>query len=191
LNTYYLQTLLTPEFRNRLAVRILPFPYHNYIPIALHRPLFAPVLQSFQGATEALQEFYVDAFERQRPAGLDVVYSLDSVAVWPTDGIRGPSRSSAIGVRFVDDRSDELALNVISDTGDQNSVLVPRFVMYGGWSTSLILANRKNDSATGIVKIYSASGRPMPITLNGVTSSEFRYSVPPSQTFVFSPTALR
>jgi len=152
LNTYYLQTLLTPEFRNRLAVRILPFPYHNYIPIALHRPLFAPVLQSFQGATEALQEFYVDAFERQRPAGLDVVYSLDSVAVWPTDGIRGPSRSSAIGVRFVDDRSDELALNVISDTGDQNSVLVPRFVMYGGSSTFLILSNRKNDSAAGTAR---------------------------------------
>jgi len=493
-------TLLTPEFRNRPAVPILPFPYHNYIPIALHRPLFAPVLQSFQGATEALQEFYVDALERQRPAGLDVVYSLDSVAVWPIDGIpiitrvprifeylythfqlasigeqkeghyilhprenakrplaqgleftatrsddgsgslslkqpstcglirleltatysparlllrpagvelvfkkgsqpilgtfarpaylnkpfttyvslmepaafyqlfgesviwskawdnleyrpektdvlgtapqkvemtrlecvdpqrfleapadetlfpelmtgtskegyvvltpdskqvpeltarlaysgvggrrlyayltgkpantvyatsvdslpsnnigfalanpgqveiqvqvtyddghgvrlaslkippghrttkllaellpsipqtlagtieiRGRSRFSAIGVRFVDDRFDELAMNdsLTSDTGDQNSVLVPRFVMYGGWSTSLILANRKNDSATGIVKIFSASGRPMPITLNGVTSSEFRYSVPPSQTFVFSPTALR
>ena len=64
---------------------------------------------------------------------------------------------TAIGVRFVDDRFDELAMNdsLISDTGDQNSVLVPRFVMYGGWSTSLILANRKNDSATGIVKILS------------------------------------
>ncbi|PYR99881.1 MAG: hypothetical protein DMG12_19345 [Acidobacteria bacterium] len=84
--------ILGPESRARRTIPILPFPYENYIPIVLRRPLFAPVLQSYSAATEALQRFYIKALERQRPVGLDVVYGLDSVAVWPVDGIQTISR---------------------------------------------------------------------------------------------------
>src|SRR5206468_11385272 len=84
--------ILGPEARARRTIPILPFPYENYIPIVLRRPLFAPVLQSYSAATEALQRFYIKALERQRPVGLDVVYGLDSVAVWPVDGIQTISR---------------------------------------------------------------------------------------------------
>ena len=73
-------------------VPIAPFPYENYIPIALHRPLLAPVLQSYSSGTDALQRFYVDTLERQRANGIEVVYGLDSVAAWPVDGIQAISR---------------------------------------------------------------------------------------------------
>jgi len=84
-------TLLAPELRGR-TTPMLPFPYENYIPVVLKRPLLAPVLQSYSAPTEALQRFYVDAIDRQRSNGLDVVYGLDSVATWPVDEVQTITR---------------------------------------------------------------------------------------------------
>jgi hypothetical protein len=86
-------TLLDAEFLARTSVPILPFPYENYIPALLKRPLLAPVLQSYSASTAALQRFYVDTVERQRASGgVDVVYGLDAIAAWPVDGVQAITR---------------------------------------------------------------------------------------------------
>jgi hypothetical protein len=85
--------MLAPDLHSASDHRpLLAFPYENYIPIVLQRPLVAPVLQSYSASTEALQRYYVDSVEKQRHDGLDVVYGIDTVAVWPVDGVQTVSR---------------------------------------------------------------------------------------------------
>ena len=79
------QTLRSSEFRNNRRA-ILPFPYEDYIAIALRRPLLAPVLQGYAALTPSLQRFYVDAVEKQRTKGLDIIYGVDEIAAWAVDG---------------------------------------------------------------------------------------------------------
>jgi hypothetical protein len=64
--------------------RVLPFPHELYIPVKLQRRLFAPVFQSFNASTEALQHFYVERLQSAHP-DLTVVYGMDHIAS-PTVG---------------------------------------------------------------------------------------------------------
>jgi hypothetical protein len=82
--------LLSPELRS--GGPLLAFPYENYIPIVLKRPLLAPVLQSYIALTPSLQRFYVDAIERHRPQGAQIVYGVDNLGVWPVDGVPAVTR---------------------------------------------------------------------------------------------------
>ena len=64
--------------------RVLPFPHELYIPVKLQRRLFAPVFQSFNASTKALQDFYVDRLKAPGQ-NLTVIYGMDHV-VSPTLG---------------------------------------------------------------------------------------------------------
>jgi len=75
------------------------------------------------------------------------------------------------------------------ETTDQNTVVFPQFVMHGGWATALILANRAEGTAKGRIEIFSSNGDPMPVTLNGITSSTYAYFIPPGNVFMLSPGA--
>ena len=74
---------------------------------------------------------------------------------------------------------------------DQNTVVFPQFVMHGGWATALILSNRAESTAKGRIEIFSSNGDPMPVTLNGITSSTYAYSIPPGNVFMLAPGARR
>jgi hypothetical protein len=82
--------LLSPELRR--GGPLLAFPYENYIPIVLKRPLLAPVLQSYAALTPSLQQFYINAIERQRAQSVQIVYGIDGIAVWAVDGVPAVTR---------------------------------------------------------------------------------------------------
>ena len=88
--------LITPGLRDRQDVSVLAFPYDNYITVGLRRPFFAPVLESYAASTEPLEQYYVRALERQRRAGLEIVYSLDKGLVPPVGGVQAITRSPIV-----------------------------------------------------------------------------------------------
>src|SRR5262249_8579932 len=67
-------SLVTPDLADRRDVSILAFPYDNYISVGLRRPLFAPVLETYAASTDTLELYYLRALDRQRLAGLEIVY---------------------------------------------------------------------------------------------------------------------
>jgi hypothetical protein len=97
----------------------------------------------------------------------------------------------AVAIQFIGDRFQEVVMDpaVTSNKGKHTPILFPQFVMYGGWATTLILSNATDATATGRIKIFSATGLPMPVSLNGVTASEFKYSVSPHKAYTLSPVA--
>jgi len=89
-------SLVTPDLADRRDVSILSFPYDNYISVGLRRPFFAPVLESYAASTEPLEQYYVRALDRQRRAGLEIVYGLDRGLVPPVDGLQAITRSPIV-----------------------------------------------------------------------------------------------
>jgi hypothetical protein len=82
--------LLPPELTLRALQSerpLLPFPHEDYIPVVLHRPVLAPVFQSFQASVPSLHRFYIQQMEK---AGddLDVMYGVNS----DLDGVQSISR---------------------------------------------------------------------------------------------------
>jgi len=75
---------------------MLAFPYHNYIPVLLGRPIVAPILQNYSAGTLSLQDFYVRTLERYKQTGLDVVYAVDHFGAWPVDGVQAIARTPAV-----------------------------------------------------------------------------------------------
>jgi hypothetical protein len=73
---------------------LLAFPYEIYIPIALQRPIVAPIPMAYNASTEALQQFYVQRLERER--NLNVIYGLDGVVSTAVDGIQIITRAPVI-----------------------------------------------------------------------------------------------
>jgi hypothetical protein len=84
------------EDAGRSSVPMLAFPYHNYIPIVLGRPLVAPVLQNYSTGTELLQDFYVRELARRQTTGLDVVYAVDGISAWAVDTVQAITRTPAV-----------------------------------------------------------------------------------------------
>jgi len=89
-------SLVTPDFADRRDIPMLSFPYDNYISMGLHRPFFAPVLESYAASTESLERYYVRALDSRRRAGLEVVYSLDKGEVPPVSGLQAITRTPII-----------------------------------------------------------------------------------------------
>jgi len=58
--------------------------------------LFAPVLESYAASTNAMERYYIQALERQRSAGLDIVYGLDGGIVPYVGDIQAISRTPGI-----------------------------------------------------------------------------------------------
>jgi hypothetical protein len=70
-------SLVTPDLEDRSKIPLLAFPYDNYIPAGLRRPIFAPLLESYAVATPVLEQRYVQALEKKQRAGLEIVYGPD------------------------------------------------------------------------------------------------------------------
>ena len=74
---------------------ILPFPFEDYVVIALKRPLVAPVLQSYAAHTELLQQKYVAQLEQKKNT-FEVVYGLDGIGSGKLDGVAAITRTPII-----------------------------------------------------------------------------------------------
>jgi hypothetical protein len=80
----------------RLGVPVLTFPYENHIAVGVRRRVFAPVLESYASSTDFLQRYYIDALDRQRQAGLDIIYGTDGGVVPLLGDIQGITRTPRI-----------------------------------------------------------------------------------------------
>ncbi len=85
-------SLMTPDLADRRNISTLAFPNDNYISVGLRRPFFAPVLESYALSTQPLEQYYVRALDRQRRAGLEIVYGLDI----PVGGLQATTRSPTV-----------------------------------------------------------------------------------------------
>jgi hypothetical protein len=63
----------------------------------------------------------------------------------------------------------------------------PQFALGGGWATQLSIVDAKGISATGRIAFFDNTGQPTAVTMNGETASVFRYTVPPSGSFLLAP----
>jgi hypothetical protein len=62
--------------------------------------------------------------------------------------------------------------------------LFPHFADGGGWTTQIVLVNPTEEAMNGSVGFFSpgagaTAGQPAPVTIDGQTSAEFAYSIPP------------
>src|SRR5262245_2940350 len=87
---------MSSDSADRQGVPVLAFPYENHIVAGVRRPLFAPVLESYASSTESLERYYIDALDRQRQAGLDIIYGPDGGAVPLIGGIQGITRTPRV-----------------------------------------------------------------------------------------------
>ena len=90
---------------------------------------------------------------------------------------------SAIALRgFTNERSEFLMTSVpVGEVTNSSpgTVTIPHFADGGGWKTSVVVMNPTDGTITGEVRPYSQNGQPLAMTLNGVTSDVFSYSIPP------------
>jgi hypothetical protein len=150
--------LLSPELLR--GGPLLAFPYENYIPIVLNRPLLAPVLQSYAALTPALEQFYIDAIDRQRPKGVQVVYGIDGVGVWAVDGVPSVTRVPLIFeylYRHFDMKSatENRTRHMILDERKHERQLIFRDLPYGTdrWSNSSGIARLTEPTSCGLLRI--------------------------------------
>jgi len=71
--------------------------------------------------------------------------------------------------------------------GGANAILLPQFVMGGGWATLLALVNPSSTTVTGRINVFDTNGQPLAVKLNGDTKTTFTYSIPAGGTFVLGP----
>ena len=71
--------------------------------------------------------------------------------------------------------------------GGANAILLPQFVMGGGWATQVALVNTSGTAATGRIDVFDTNGQPKGVKLNGDTKSTFTYSIPAGGTFILAP----
>jgi hypothetical protein len=74
---------------------LLIFPYQNYLAVAAGRRLVAPVIQSYQATTPALQRTYCERLAARRD-DTQVLYALDGVVSVALDGVQNVSRTPRI-----------------------------------------------------------------------------------------------
>jgi hypothetical protein len=89
-------SLMTPDLADRRDVPVLPFPYDNYVAAGLGRPFFAPVLESYAASTASLERYYIQALDRRRRVGIDVIYGQDTTLVPPVAGVQAITRTPVI-----------------------------------------------------------------------------------------------
>ncbi len=71
--------------------------------------------------------------------------------------------------------------------GGTAAAMFPQFAVGGGWASQLMLLNRTPGVISGRVDVFDPAGNPMSVTLNNVTSSTFRYSIPAGGTLLLAP----
>jgi len=87
---------MSSDFADGHNVPVLAFPYENHIGAGIRRRIFAPVLESYASSTDSLERYYIDALDRQRRAGLDVVYGSEGEVVPLGEDIQGITRTPRI-----------------------------------------------------------------------------------------------
>jgi len=71
--------------------------------------------------------------------------------------------------------------------GGSNALILPQFVISGGWATEIALVNNSSSTIAGRLDLFDTAGNPMAVTMNGETRSTFTYSIPVGGTFVLAP----
>jgi hypothetical protein len=87
------ESLVAPGHAEHGNVPLLAFPYDNHIVVGVRRRLFAPVLETNGVSTTFLQEYYLRALQKQRNAGLEIVYGLDRTEDPLTGGVQAITRT--------------------------------------------------------------------------------------------------
>jgi hypothetical protein len=90
-----LPSRMVPDLEARSAA-VLAFPYDNQIAARVRHPFFAPVLESYAASTDFLERYYIQALDKQRRAGLDIIYGPDKSVVPNMDGVQAITRSPQI-----------------------------------------------------------------------------------------------
>jgi hypothetical protein len=90
------QESLTTDQADRGNVPLLAFPYDSHIVVGVRRRLFAPVLETNSVSTASLQEYYVEALQKQQRAGLEIVYGPDRTDDPLTGGVQAITRTPAV-----------------------------------------------------------------------------------------------
>jgi hypothetical protein len=72
--------------------------------------------------------------------------------------------------------------------GGSGSLLLPQFVMGGGWASGIVIANVSNTQQTVRVDFFTSNGLPLSAFLGLLTGSTFSsISIPPGGTLDLSP----
>ncbi len=146
-------SVFTRELRNRRELPLLVFPQETYIGIGLKRSLFSPILESQAASTGTLERYYVDALEKRGPAGLEIIYGLETEDFSPVDGVEAITRTPKIFEYIY--RNFELA----SSEGHQDSHYVvharpqPRDVVH----ENLPFTVPRQMAGSGILKLEAAT----------------------------------
>jgi hypothetical protein len=90
------QSLTTPNQAGLGNTPLLAFPYDNHVVVGVRRRLFAPVLETNAVSTAFLQEYYVRALQKQRQAGLEIVYGLDRTDDPLSGGVQAITRTPEV-----------------------------------------------------------------------------------------------
>jgi hypothetical protein len=94
---------------------------------------------------------------------------------------------AVLGLRYSGSDFSTLPATGTASSSSSPAVILPQFAMGGGWATELALTNKNGSVAQGRIDIFDASGRPLPVTMNGVTQSTFLYSIPANGSFLLAP----
>jgi len=71
--------------------------------------------------------------------------------------------------------------------GGTGALILPHFAENGGWSTQFVIANPGTTTLIARLDIFDSSGKPLQITLNGVTQSTFNVTVNPNGVAILAP----
>jgi hypothetical protein len=79
----------------RENIPILTIPFDTHLAARARRPFFAPVLETYDASTGPLERYYIEAVDKRRQQGLDVIY--ESAGLFPRgDGIQSITRTPRI-----------------------------------------------------------------------------------------------
>jgi len=76
----------------------------------------------------------------------------------------------------------------IGNGGGPGAVLLPQFVVGGGWATEIVMMNTGTVNLTVRVDLFNGNGSPLSATLNGQTASSFtNLSIPAGGVLTLAP----
>ena len=91
---------------------------------------------------------------------------------------RGPNYSTVLVTDLTS--ANNLMPIIVPNVGGAGALLFPQFVIGGGWSTEIAITNTTAAFITVRVDVFTQSGAPLSVTLNGLTASSFTNLVIPS-----------
>jgi hypothetical protein len=132
----------------------------------------------------------VGGFTTQTPipsefTGTLVITSSSPVSILGLN-FRGPNYSTVLAT----DLSPAINLMpiIVPSVGGAGALLFPQFVVGGGWSTEIAITNTNSALITVRLDIFTQSGAPLTVTLNGQTVSSFtNLTIPPNGILIMAP----